>query len=75
MFLTVTLILLTFFIDDLESYYINDSSSAKRLDTAFPTIFLMSSNGGIFIFDFFDFLRTKKPFLTPCNLGLTSNTF
>ena len=68
MFLTVILTLLTFLIDDLKSYYINDSSSAKRLDTAFPTIFLMSSNGGIFIFDFFDFWGTKKTFWTPCNL-------
>ena len=53
MFLTVILTFYTFFIDDLESYYINDSFSAKRLDTAFPTIFLMSSNGGIFILMYF----------------------
>ena len=53
MFLTVILTLLTFFIDDLESYNLNDSFKAKRLDTAVPKIFLMSSNGGIFIFNYF----------------------
>ena len=53
MLLTVIFTLLTFFIDILESYYLNDSFKAKRLDTAFPTIFLMSSNGGIFSLIYF----------------------